>query len=36
MVRNGDIPKGCIVPGSGNGRLWKFRRRQLEEWLAKR
>lgn len=36
MVRSGDIPKTCIVAGSGNGRLWKFHRRRLEEWLAKR
>ena len=36
MVREGTIPKACIVPGSGNGRLWKFDRRQMEEWLAKR
>jgi hypothetical protein len=36
MVREGTIPKGCIVRGSGNGRLWKFHRRQLEDWLAKR
>ena len=36
MVREGTIPKSCIVPGSGNGRLWKFRRRQIEEWLSKR
>ena len=36
MVREGTIPTGCIVSGSGNGRLWKFHRRQMEEWLAKR
>ena len=36
MVREGTIPKSCIVVGSGNGRLWKFHRRQMEEWLAKR
>ncbi len=36
MVREGMIPKSCIVPGTGNGRLWKFHRRQLEEWLSRR
>lgn len=36
MVREGEIPKSCIVPGSGDGRLWKFHRGQLEDWLAKR
>jgi len=36
MVREGTIPKSCIVAGSGNGRLWKFHRRQMEAWLANR
>jgi hypothetical protein len=36
LVRSGEIPKGCIVPGSGKGRQWKFYRRRMEEWLAKR
>jgi hypothetical protein len=34
MVRDGEIPKGCLVPGSGNGRQWKFYRRRIEEWMA--
>lgn len=34
-VREGSIPASCIVPGSGDGRLWKFHRRRIEEWLAK-
>jgi hypothetical protein len=36
MVRSGEMPKGCIVPGSGKGRQWKFYRRRIEEWLASR
>jgi hypothetical protein len=36
LVRSGEIPKGCIVPGSGKGRQWKFYRRRVEEWLANR
>jgi hypothetical protein len=36
MVRDGEIPKGCLVPGSGNGRQWKFYRRRIEEWLVDR
>jgi len=36
LVRSGEIPKGCVVPGSGQGRQWKFYRRRMEEWLAKR
>ena len=36
MARNGQIPKSCIVPGTGNGKPWKFYRRRIEEWLIKR
>ena len=36
LVRSGEIPKACIVPGTGDGRPWKFYRRRMEEWLAKR
>jgi hypothetical protein len=34
MVRSGEIPRGCLVPGSGNGRQWKFYRQRIEEWMA--
>ena len=34
MVRSGEIPKGCLVPGTGKGRQWKFYRRRIEEWMA--
>jgi hypothetical protein len=36
MVREGTIPKSCIVPGTGDGRPWKFYRHRLDEWLARR
>ncbi len=36
MVRKGDVPKHCIVPGTGNGKVWKFHRRRVDEWLNKR
>lgn len=36
MARNGEIPKSCIVPGTGNGKPWKFHRQRVEEWLSKR
>lgn len=29
MARDGQIPKGCIMPGTGNGKPWKFRRESL-------
>lgn len=36
MARNGQIPNNCIVPGTGNGKPWKFYRRGIDEWLGKR
>lgn len=36
MANNGTIPRKCIVPGTGNGRLWKFYRDQIDDWLATR
>src|SRR4029079_1740589 len=32
MARTGVIPKGCILPGTGNGKPWKFYRVQVEKW----
>jgi hypothetical protein len=36
MVRNGEVPKTCLVPGTGHGKPWKFYRRKIDEWLASR
>jgi hypothetical protein len=36
MATNGMIPASCIVSGTGQGRLWKFHRRRVEEWLVSR
>jgi hypothetical protein len=36
MARNGEIPTPCIVPGTGRGRPWKFRRTRIDEWIARR
>jgi hypothetical protein len=36
MARRGDLPKGCIVPGTGNGKLWRFYRQKIDQWLATR
>lgn len=33
---HGAIPKECIVRGTGNGKVWEFRRRRIEEWLGRR
>ena len=36
MARKGEIPVACIVPGTGNGKLWKFYRSKIEKWLEDR
>ena len=36
MAREGQIPKSCILSGTGNGKPWKFYRERIEEWLIKR
>lgn len=36
MARQGKIPAVCIVPGTGNGKVWKFHRGPIERWLATR
>lgn len=36
MIRKGQIPPSCIVPGSGNGKVWRFYRQRIEEWIARR
>jgi hypothetical protein len=36
MARNGQIPKNCIVPGTGNGKLWKFYRSLIDQWIESR
>jgi len=36
MVRKGEIPKSCLVPGTGNGKPWKFFREKIEAWIALR
>jgi predicted DNA-binding transcriptional regulator AlpA len=36
MVRKGQIPKSCLVAGTGVGKPWKFYRKQIESWLETR
>lgn len=36
MARDGDIPASCIVPGTGDGKPWKFVRSRIEAWIAAR
>lgn len=34
MAFKGIIPRGCVVPGTGKGRLWKFYRGRIDDWMA--
>src|SRR5258708_4550540 len=36
MARFGRFPKSCVVPGTGNGKLWKFYREKIDAWIASR
>jgi hypothetical protein len=36
MSRAGRIPKMCVVPGTGKGKLWKFYRRKIDAWMESR
>jgi hypothetical protein len=36
LVRRGQVPRDCLVPGTGNGKPWKFYRHEAEAWLASR
>jgi excisionase family DNA binding protein len=33
MVRRGEIPKSCVVEGTGNGKRWLFHRDRIDEWM---
>lgn len=36
QVRRGDIPSSCLVPGTGNGKPWKFYRSRIDQWIESR
>lgn len=36
LIRRGEIPANCIVPGTGNGKPWKFYRERIDRWLKDR
>ena len=36
LARKGDIPKACVVPGTGIGKPWKFFRVKIDGWIAER
>lgn len=33
MALDGRIPRNCIVPGTGNGKVWKFYRSRVDPWI---
>jgi len=33
MASEGRIPRGCIVPGTGEGKVWKFHRAKIDYWI---
>lgn len=36
QARSGAIPSSCVVPGTGNGRPWKFHRAKIDAWIRSR
>ena len=36
LARTGEIPVHCIVPGTGNGKPWKFHRKPIDKWIKDR
>ena len=36
MIRRGEIPRSCIVTGTGNGKIWKLYRRKIDKWIETR
>jgi hypothetical protein len=36
LIKKGEIPKACIVEGTGHGKVWKLHRRQIDEWIKGR
>ncbi len=35
LARRGDIPKSCLCPRSGEGKYWRFWKKQIDEWIDK-
>jgi helix-turn-helix protein len=36
MASQGEIPASCIVAGTGHGKIWKFHRERIDEWIESR
>lgn len=36
MASQGEIPPSCVVAGTGNGKIWKFHRVRIDQWIESR
>lgn len=36
MASGGEIPANCIVAGTGHGKIWKFHRVRIDQWIESR
>ncbi len=36
MASNGTIPDDCVVPGTGDGKPWKFHRERIDHGVVSR
>jgi hypothetical protein len=36
LARDGEIPATCLVPGTGGSKPWKFFRKEIDAWIARR
>jgi hypothetical protein len=36
LARRGEVPRHCVVPGTGNGKVWRFYRGKIDDWLRVR
>lgn len=36
LIRKGEVPRSCVVPGTGNGKVWKFYRNRIDAWIEGR
>jgi hypothetical protein len=36
LLRKAEIPRHCVVPGTGKGKPWKFYRDRIDRWIESR
>jgi len=35
MAERGDIPRECVAPKISGGRVWRFHRSKVDQWLSR-